>query len=242
MRIRQLVIAAADAETANTLRTVLGLGEPYRDPGVGEFGLDNAVFAIGDQFLEVVWPIAETAPAKRFLDRNGGDGGYMAIFETAHMEKVRRTARDAGIRAVWSIDLDDIKATHFHPADVGAAIVSIDQPMPAGEWRWGGPDWRGRSAPGTLAAARLTSPDPAGLADRWGRLLGYGTQETKSGAKLTLEAGELVFDEAPGEELAGFRISVPDRRAVLDRAGQAGLAVADGHVRLGGVELEIVAD
>ena len=32
------------------------LGEPFDDPGVAQFGLRNAVFAIGDTFLEVVSP------------------------------------------------------------------------------------------------------------------------------------------------------------------------------------------
>lgn len=242
MKIRQLVIAAKGGETADTLRAVLGLGVPFHDPIVGEFGLANAVFAIGDQFLEVVWPISEDAPATRFLSRNGGDGGYMALFETADVERVRRTARDAGVRSVWSVDLDDIMATHFHPADIGGAIVSIDQPVPAGEWRWGGPDWRARSTPGRLTAARLTSPEPTNMADRWGRLLGYGTQETETGAKLTLEGGELLFDESPHDGLAGFTVSTPHRREILARAEADGLAYHDSVVRIGGVDFTILAD
>jgi len=42
---------------------------------------------------------------------------------------------------VWSGDLPDIRGRHLHPADVGGAIVSIDQPVPNGAWRWGGPQW-----------------------------------------------------------------------------------------------------
>src|SRR5262249_11512307 len=79
MRLRQVVIAARDLEeTVAHLTAVLGLEVGFRDPGVAEFGLVNAVMPVGDTFLEVVSPVASTAPARRFLDRHG-DGGYMVI-------------------------------------------------------------------------------------------------------------------------------------------------------------------
>ena len=44
MRLRQAVLAASELEpVAAALRTALGLHEPYCDPGVGEFGLENVV-------------------------------------------------------------------------------------------------------------------------------------------------------------------------------------------------------
>ena len=51
-RIRQLVWACESLASADDLKRLLDLGEPFADPGVAEFGLENAVFAIGDQFLE----------------------------------------------------------------------------------------------------------------------------------------------------------------------------------------------
>ena len=57
MRLRQIAIAASDLEaTAAALCDVLGVGGPFRDPGVAAFGLENAVFPIGETFLEVVSP------------------------------------------------------------------------------------------------------------------------------------------------------------------------------------------
>ena len=91
LRIRQLVIAANDLSTADALRAVLDLGAPYPDPGVGEFGLINAVFAIGDQFLEVIVPTRDDAPARRFINRQG-EGGYMIIFQVPDIEQALRSA------------------------------------------------------------------------------------------------------------------------------------------------------
>ena len=60
-RLRQAVVAAAQLEpTVERLQEELGLGEPYNDPAVGFFGLRNAVFALGDTFLEVVSPLSWT--------------------------------------------------------------------------------------------------------------------------------------------------------------------------------------
>src|SRR5436305_3936382 len=145
VRLRQAVVVAAELEpVAAALRAELGLGEPFRDPGVGEFGLVNAVFALGDCFLEVIAPAQGGTAAGRWLERHGGDGGYMVIFDLEDVGRARERARESGIRVVWRVDLPDISGTHLHPADMRGAIVSLDQSRPYGSWRWGGPDWTGR--------------------------------------------------------------------------------------------------
>ena len=46
VRLRQVALVARALEpVAAALQTELGLEEPYRDPGVAEFGLENVVFA-----------------------------------------------------------------------------------------------------------------------------------------------------------------------------------------------------
>ena len=103
--------------------------------------MHNALLTIGDQFLEVVSPTTAGTTAGRLLDKRGGDGGYMAIFEVDDLDRRVAALDDAGVRVVWRVDLPDIRARHLHPRDVGGAIVSIDQPVPNGSWRWAGP-WR----------------------------------------------------------------------------------------------------
>jgi hypothetical protein len=177
-RLRQAVLVASALEpVAGRLRAELGLGEPFADSGVALFGLHNAVFALGDAFLEVIAPLpgpdGERSPAARHLARRGGEGGgYMVIFQVSDLAGARARAREAGIRAVWEIDLPDIAATHLHPADAGGAIVSIDEPEPPEAWRWGGPGWEARAAPGSLDGVVVEVEDPAGVARRWGDVLG----------------------------------------------------------------------
>lgn len=234
-RIRQLVFACERLSRADDLAVLLGLGEPFADPGVAAFGLENAVFAIGDQFLEVVAPLPGKGPdetaAGRFLTRNG-EGGYMAIFEVEDIAVARDRIDAAGIRRIWNSDLAEISASHLHPRDVGAAIVSIDQPRPPGSWLWGGPGWRERSCPGRLTGATVT-----GLAalERWSTALGV----EPSGSRLGLDGGTIDFVAGDREALAGFGIAVPNVDAVLDRARASGLAVTGNRIVFAGTALDL---
>jgi hypothetical protein len=230
VRLRQLVIAAGSLDVADTLADVLGLGEAFLDPGVAEFGLVNRVYAIGDQFLEVVVPTALTAPAGRFLAR-GGDGGYMAIFQTDDLAGARARADALKIRRVWNIDLSDISASHMHPADVGAAIVSIDEARPAASWRWGGPDWERRAAPGKLNGAVIASAAPEQMAARWGEALGIPAK----GGAIQLADATLDFRLGTEERMVKFQVSLPDIGAVRVRAARRGLDVVNDEMRIGGV-------
>ncbi|MEZ5945865.1 MAG: VOC family protein [Hyphomonas sp.] len=231
-RLRQLVIVARSLDTADLLKQVLGLGEPYPDPGVAEFGLVNAVFALGDQFLEVIVPTTDKAPGQRFIARNG-EGGYMVIFQTDDLAALRQRVDGLGMRRVWNVDFPDISASHIHPADIGGAIVSVDEPRPAGSWRWGGPDWRDNAAPGNFTGAVLESPDPDALAQKWGLALGL----TPDRRRLFLADALIEFREGPADKLAEFGIHVSDTDKVLARAEDAGLRVEGKAIDLAGVRL-----
>jgi Glyoxalase-like domain len=229
VRLRQAVLAAAELEpVAATLKAGLGLGEPFRDPGVAEFGLTNAVFALGDCFLEVVSPARPNTAAGRYMARHGGDCGYMAIFDLEDLEGARERARQAGIRVVWQIDWPDISATHLHPADTRGAIISLDQSRPYGTWRWGGPQWTGRTgsgAPGRLAGIAIAVGDPTAVAARWGQVLGIPVTEEDSPA-LALDGGEVRFlaaADASSEGLVEIAVEPtpdsPRRPATLELGG-----------------------
>ena len=59
-------------------------------------------------------------------------------------------------------------------ADVGGTLVSIDQPVPNGSWRWGGPEWQARSdelladaVVTGIAGAAVSAIDPDAMRRRW---------------------------------------------------------------------------
>ncbi len=173
-RLRQAVLAARELEpVVERLRDTFALGEPYHDEGVGYFGLRNAVFALGDTFLEVVSPQRPDTAAGRLLDRRGADVcGYMLMFQVAEFSPARARASAEGVREVFAVELDDMVEVHLHPADMRGAIVSLSTPAPPGAWRWGGPDWAGRSAEGLLAGATVAVEEPDAVAGRWRRVIG----------------------------------------------------------------------
>ncbi len=168
-------MAADCEETARQLQEAFGWPEPFCDPGVGRFGLTNAVFAAGDTFVEVVAPVQSGTAAGRYLETRGGDSGYMAIFQMPDLAQARGRVAAAGVRVVWSADLADIAGTHLHPKDVPGAIVSLDWADPPESWRWAGPDWIGRAPAhpyGGVSGLTIEVTDPAGAAARWAEVLG----------------------------------------------------------------------
>jgi Glyoxalase-like domain len=206
LRFRQAVLAARNLDAAVAeLRYKLPLGEPYADPGVALFGLRNAVMPLGDTFVEVVSPVQDDTAAGRFLDRRG-DGAYMAMFQLDDLAGARERAAALGIREVWSIELDDISACHLHPADIGAAIVSLDRPVPPESWRWAGP-WQPHGDGGTTGLT-LSAREPDALGARWAEVLG----------SLELDDGRVEVEAADEDAIAAFHVAgLPEDR--IDAAG-----------------------
>lgn len=226
-RLRQVVVAARELEpVAKQLEAALGVRDGFNDPGVHAFGLENVVYSAGESFVEVVVPVQEDAAARRTIDRHG-EGGYMAIFQVTDIDVVRQRVADMGIRVVWHAELDDIQAMHLHPKDIGAAIVSIDEPVPYESWRWGGPTWIGddtRALPGGVREMTVRVPDPAEVAARWAAVLG----EPVSGAStIALDEGRQTIRfvaqrDGEREGIAGVVVALPrTEHRTVDIAGVA---------------------
>jgi hypothetical protein len=246
MRLRQVALAARTLEPALALlQQVLGLGEPFRDPGVAEFGLENGVLPVGDGFLEVVSPAKPGTTAGRWLERRGGDAGYMAIFQTGDLAAARERLARLGVRVVWEVTLEDAATLHLHPRDVGGAIVSIDAMQPPESWRWAGPGWRERSraevATG-LVGAVIEAPEPEKLALRWGEVLGVKPDpDPEGGFTLALERGTRVrvVPAAGGREAAivAVEVAVRDRARFAEQAAAADVVQPDGTVSIAGTRV-----
>jgi len=171
IRLRQIALVAHSLDQAITdISAALDLDVIYRDPGVGFFGLHNALFCIGDQFLEVVSPIQEGTTAGRLLEKLGGDSGYMALYEVDDLDARIDHVKSLGIRTVWEGTGDAIRGRHLHPRDTGGTLVSLDQPDVAGEWAWGGPEWRSHrpsSVVSCIYSFTVSVPDPESSRAHW---------------------------------------------------------------------------
>lgn len=240
-RLRQVALVAHDCEkTATALQETFGWPDPFHDPGVGEFGLVNAVFAAGDTFVEVVSPVQPDTTAGRYLARRGSDSGYMAIFQMPSLEEARRRVSELGVRVVWKVDLDDIAGTHLHPKDTPGAIVSLDWASPTNSWRWAGPAWTGTvpdHPAGGIAGITVEVQQPAEAARRWAEVLGLDAEVEGGLARVRLDSARQSLRFAPAIDGRAEGIT-----EIWLTPGLPGLAHRDGPVaEIGGVRFVVRA-
>jgi hypothetical protein len=193
VRLRQVAVAALDArEVVDQLGTIFGSATGYQDPGVADFGLENHVFALGDQFVELVSPVTHTAPVWRFLEKKGRRAaGYMVILEVGAMEPYRARAEALHHSVVLDSDSETWSTLHLHPRDLGT-LMSVDHDK-RGDWMPAGPDWNSRSGVSAItgiAGVRIATSNPVAMARRWATFLDV---PYLSGVKLCLNQGTIEF-------------------------------------------------
>jgi hypothetical protein len=214
LRLRQVALVARDlSQSESELSNLLDEAVCFRDPGVGVFGLENALFAAGDQFLEIVSPTKEATTAGRLLDKRNGDGGYMVIVQTDQLDAMRARFNEIDVREVFVAEGNGVIGIHLHPKDVGGAILSIDQTDLAATWPWAGDDWPKRVPSGIvggIAAVEIQSSDPGALAERWSEILRVRT----SGNVLQLDDAEIRFvlaTDGRGDGVSAVDLTAVDR-------------------------------
>lgn len=254
MRLRQVALVSRDLDgVTDALNKVFDLKVAYRDPGVGHYGLRNAVLPAGKSFIEVVEPISPDASAGRFWDRWGRDAGYMIILQVADAPAETKRVEAQGVRVVDTIDRPFYYCAHFHPADFGGMLTSFDQQRTesdvlnaAGDWMPAGPEWEKAKSDTVLdlKSATLASPDPAGLSKMWAERLGV-KPDPADPLRLPIAAGaSMRFAEGPAGTKTSFNavdLQVRDPKAVEARARDAGLPVDDSGILIGGIRFRPVA-
>jgi len=246
MRLRQIALAARDLDTTmDVLRDVLGLEPGFHDPGVGTFGLVNEVLTVGDTFLEVVSPDREGTTAGRWIERRGGDAGYMVILQAHDLAAERARIDAAGARIAWEIETDEAATLHIHPRDVGGAIVSFDVMARWEDWEWAGPGWRDRvrrDVCDDITGAWIADGDPDARCARWAEVTGFAPGRDAQGRPVLEldEGGTLRFVPSDGDgspALVALELAVRDEKHFAERAEKRGVMGADGVVRVSGVAL-----
>jgi catechol 2,3-dioxygenase-like lactoylglutathione lyase family enzyme len=252
LRLRQIALLARDLEaTVEDLRAVFGIEVGFRDPGVAFFGLANAVFPVGDTFLEVVSPARADSAGARMLEKRSGECGYMVIVQVDDLAAARARVAAEQVRIVFehAHAAGHTETIHLHPRDSGGAILSLDASNPPASWDWAGPEWRRHvrtDVVAGIAGATLASDAPAGLAARWASLLGRPAAALGGDVfAIALDGSALRFVPAhgAGEALIGVDLveaSGGARDRALATARERGLPVDGDAVRIAGTTIRLI--
>lgn len=125
MRLRQVALVAHDLARAKELLTkVIGTEVIYVDPGVGQWGLENVLVAVGGEVIEVVSPTRSDTAASRMLDKRG-DGGYMLIMQNLDAEQRKAFIEERNLaKVIWTHKRETSQAVQYHPKGI------------KGVWHW----------------------------------------------------------------------------------------------------------
>jgi len=256
IRLRQIALVANKlAPVIDDLKAVFGLEVCYIDPGVGVFGLENSLLPVGNNFIEVVAPIKEGTAGGRYLKRRGGDGGYMVICQcVTHADQLERRehAKEMGIRIALERENSEYHILQLHPADTGGSFFEIDwdgKGEPEGHWEpAGGSGWRKAKRTEVVSAysaVELQTPDPAGLAERWGKITGVSLRKDARGRlEMPLDNASVRFVEATdgrGEGLGGIDMVVADRARLNSAAESRGYKISGDQLTICGTRFYLVS-
>lgn len=252
LRLRQIALVANELEPVlEDLRSVLGLEVCFRDPGVGRFGLENALLPVGNLFLEVVAPIEEGTAGGRYLERRGGDGGYMFITQCDEHAPRRKRVEELGIRIVNQFETHEFRNMQMHPKDTGGSFFEIDEQLGPGahdaDGPWepaGGGDWKQAQRLDVvrgIIGAEIQADEPPAVAARWSEVAQIPlTKDADGNPELRLENASARFVPARdgrGEGLGGIDLAVVDRERLLSAAKERGCYRNDGMVEICGTRM-----
>ena len=250
LRLRQICLVAAHLEPViPDISEIMGLNVCYRDGNVAKYGLENALLPVDTILLEVVAPIQQGTAAGRFLDKTGGRGGYMAIFCCDDPDERARHARKIGVRVANVIDHAPYHGVQLHPRDCRAAFIEFNHTAGSddvlGPYPPAGPDWQKsirKDVTQALVGVEMQSPEPQGLAEHWGRIIGIPVSKSKTGEpELKLPNGSFQFVRGESEIMSGLTFRVADIASVRDAAKARGCAVSGDSFDLGGVTFSLAA-
>ena len=241
MDLRQLVMVSSLRDPiVESLCKLFDIKVSFNDPGVGHFGLENAVLPVGTDFLEVVSPVEKNTTAGRYLDRRSGDGGYMVIIQVDDFSDVQNNVKENNVTVVWESEHPEARAMHLHPKEMGGAILSLDWMNPKESWKWAGPNWKqfvNTSTINRFVGVEIQSDNPEAMKIKWQSVLRVPENKIRDNEiKLDNTWIRFVEDEdGRGPGVSAFCIEANDNESLLKKADEIGLLHKE-EIFIGGVK------
>ena len=198
---RFCLVAEQLAPVVDDLEAVFDIEVCYNDPGVGRFGLENALLPIGNQLLEVVAPVEENTAGGRYLEKRRRRRRLPCSSPSAddHAPR-RRRVEELGIRLVNDFERHGFQNMQLHPKDTGGTFFEIDCQTnglePDGPWEPAGDNWqrcRRTDVIDAIVAGEIQTPDPARLAARWSEIAEIPLDDVGGVPTIPFENADLRF-------------------------------------------------
>src|SRR6516164_5524496 len=231
LRLRQICLVTPHLEPViSDIAGIMGLSVCYRDGNVAKYGLENALLPVDTILLEVVAPFRDGTAAGRFVEKTGGRGGYMAIFCCDDPDAHGARANAMGVRTANRITHAPYLGVQLHPRDCRAAFIEFNHTDGSddvlGVYPPAGPDWQKhirKDVTLALTGVEMQSPDPAGLAEHWGKIVGVDVFDGADGAtELKLPNASFRFVKGADEIMSGLDFRVADVARVREAAKARG--------------------
>ncbi|MFT3976443.1 MAG: VOC family protein [Sphingomonas bacterium] len=248
LRLRQICLVAPDLEPAvDDMAAILGVPVCHRDPRVRVFGVENALFAVGTTFIEIIAPLSQDTAAARFLERSGGQGGYIALFDCPDPRRYEANANALGVPTAYTIDRPaDYTAIQLLPRACRATMLEFDRSEGGekltGRYSPAGPGWQrfvDTRVSRAVTGIGAVSPAPHELGAHWAAILrrpleGPTPAIAVDGARIGFEACD-----AGRERLEWVDVAAAQPGRIMEEARRRGRAVGERAVRLSGMVFRI---
>ena len=250
VRLRQICLVAPHLEPVIAdIADIMGLTVCYRDGNVAKYGLENALLPVDTILLEVVAPFQPGTAEGRFLEKTGGRGGYMAIFCCDDPDARGKHANAMGVRTANVITHAPYHGVQLHPRDCRAAFIEFNHTDGSddvlGLYPPAGPDWQKsirKDVTQALSGVEMQSPDPQGLAEHWGKIVGIAVRKDARGnPELKLPNCSFSFVKGAADLMTALTFRVNDFTKVHEAAKAKGRKVEGDGFDLCGVTFRIAA-
>ena len=251
VRLRQICLAAANiADTEKVFNHVLGLEVCHRSE-LANFGLENIMYAINGCFLEIVAPTKENTAVDRFLNRNNGRGGYMAIFDCKEIDRHKSLAAEAGVDTIFERRNEKADLLQLNPKQTGATMMEFDHhngdDSMLGHYEWAGDGWHKyvcTDVTGDILGIEISSPDATKRAALWGHIVDRTVTKKGDLREINLDHGYLRFVDTAGqgaELFTAIDMTVRDPETMKARAKEMGCATTTAGFDYCGVEFRLTS-
>ena len=130
-KLNHVAIATADLEAASRLyRDVVGLGERVSAPrALPDHGVTTVFVDVGNTKLELLEPLGEDSPIRKFVDSKPDGGIHHLCFEVDDLAAAVQRLEAEGCRALGPprTGAHGLPVVFLHPKDMGGVLIELEE-------------------------------------------------------------------------------------------------------------------